>query len=807
MKGYPKLRIRLAVGVSLLGASLAFGAEYTLGPGETDSITEGTVEYDSATIAGDLSVSGGAYFSVNDFMFNGGSVSATGGTVGRSYVNKGYEGTVTIGQDTNGAYTSFSASEDGLIRFHHVTVAAPTEPLESDTVLTLATVDSATLKLYSIANNTSCTNRFLFRKSGSENPSFGGNTGIERVIRGGSCFSGAPFVLEAEEGVDRMVFAMGGGVGRNYYFNATDTDVLVKGNCDLEIDYMMGSDSPDYYYKVAGLRFRTGTRFDINGDLYLGRGTGGNYVGTFYVEGDVALGPNVGTLKAGMTAHKENRTRLTVSADATLTVNNFDFSNAGSLAGAGTIQIDAAAAARTFKGGTVVEDSTLVVRKIGANAATVSGFAWLPSVDVREGDLVFASDTVISNTVTIAEGARLVADGCTVTLFLTAENSADLLARCAQVNGGRVVLNAANRAMAYVKSTATLPAALDIVGGNVIYSGLGIDRKFWRFTYTKMADPTYSLALGRFWMFDVDGERACKGLATSSSASGVVVNENTKPDASDMSADGYARFRVDSRATVRAATEADGYKYAGFTRLSHVFKADFRKNTNNAPIFMEPALDPEDSSTWVTLELRLAASAKPITGYNFATAASAVRYPTAWTVFASDDGKNWEMVEQRADVSHAGTIYTFYGETTRYDSADYVQPPEAFHFTNYRSDNLTPSANPLAVRLDKGATLDLRAFVPAGGQEVNALTVDVAQEVAGVLYGAKLSQTGNVNVIAPTRAAAKGQLPIRLVDLVGDQRLDGWTVSVNGVPTQKTLRLEDDGTVSVDSQGLILLFR
>ena len=64
-----------------------------------------------------------------------------------------------------------------------------------------------------------------------------------------------------------------------------------------------------------------------------------------------------------------------------------------------------------------------------------------------------------------------------------------------------------------------------------------------------------------------------------------------------------------------------------------------------------------------------------------------------------------------------------------------------------------------------------------------------------------------MNVIAPTRAAVKGQLPIRLVDLVGDQRLDGWTVSVNGVPTQKTLKLEDDGTVSVDSQGLILLFR
>ena len=799
MKGYSKRRIRLAVGMSLLGASLAFGAEYTLGPGETDSITEGTVEYDSATIAGDLSVSGGAYFSVNDFTFNGGSVSATGGTVGRSYENKGYEGTVTIGQDANGSYTSFSASEDGLIRFHHVSVAAPTEPLASDAVLTLATVDSATLKLYSIANNTSCTNRFLFRKSGSANPSFGGNTGIERVIRGGSCFSGAPFVLEAEEGVDRMVFAMGGGVGRNYYFNATDTDVLVKGNCDLEIDYMMGSESPDYYYKVAGLRFRTGTRFDINGDLYLGRGTGGSYVGTFYVDGDVALGPNVGTLKAGTTATKANNTRLTLSANATLTINNFDFSDNGSLAGSGTIQINAAAAARTFKGGKVADDSTFAVRKIGANAATVSGFAWLPSVDVREGDLVFASDTVISNAVTIAEGARLVADGCTVSIFLSDESSADLLARCAQVNGGRVVLNAANRAMAYAQSTATLPAALDIAGGNVIYSGLGIDRKFWRFTYTKMSGENQSIAIGRQWMFDADGERACKDLTGNSSSA---VTELTKSDASDM-AKGSARVRVHSSATV--TTTGD---YGGLNRLYRQFQTAFKSNNNHVPNLTSPVIDPGDEKTWVTLELRLADTAKPITGYNFASGPNANKYATDWSVYASADGKDWELVDRRANVSHAGTLYTFYGDTSRFDQiTDYVQPMEYFRLSGYRSDNLTPSANPLAVRLDKGATLDLRAFVPAGGQEVNALTVDVAQEVAGVLYGAKLSQTGNVNVIAPTRAAAKGQLPIRLVDLVGDQRLDGWTVSVNGVPTQKTLRLEDDGTVSVDSRGLILLFR
>lgn len=798
MKGYPKLRIRLAVGMSLLGASLAFGAEYTLGPGETDSITEGTVEYDSATIAGDLSVSGGAYFNVSNITFVGGSVSVSGaGTqFGHTYVEKKEQGKVTIAPGATGEYPTFSVSDGAVSVLQNVTVQAPAEPLPSDTVIDLATIDSANFRVHKVVNNTSCTNRFLFRKSGTAVPRFN-VVGIERVNRGDSRFAGsAPFLLEAAPGVDKVYCNMSGGVGRNYYWNAAGTEVLFVGNCTVE--FICKSDHTTY--PNAGFRFREGAFFNNTGDLCLGCETTGSYRGQYFVDGDMALGPNVRCLKAAAGDLNKNPASVTVAAGKTLTVNNLDFSlgDGGILAGAGTVMINAGAAARTFKGGKVQSGSTLTVAKTGANAATVSGFAWLPSVDVREGDLVFASDTVISNTVTIAEGARLVADGCTVTIVLSAESMGDLLARCVQVNGGRVVLVAAERTVAY--DPTALPAVLDLNGGNLVYSGLGIDCKYWRFTYTKMVGASQSMAFGRYWMFDTEGERACTDITYSTTTP---VTELTKPDAADLAA-GKVRLRVDSTATV---TVNPNRSYSEIKRLNHLFKAAFKENSNNYVDLVSPVIDPQDPASWITLELRLFDAAKPITGYNFAKS-PAGRYATDWSVYASADGKNWDLVDQRSGVENsAEDPYVFYGETTPFTKAEYVQPVEYFRFTGYRRDSLTPSANPLAVRLDKGATLDLRAFVPAGGQEVNALTVDVAQEVAGVLYGAKLSQTGNVNVIAPTRAAAKGQLPIRLVDLVGDQRLDGWTVSVNGVPTQKTLKLEDDGTVSVDAQGLILLFR
>lgn len=795
MKCCPKLRIRLAVGMSLLGASFAFGDEYTLEPGETDSISGVTNEYESASIAGTLSVSGGAYFNVRDISFSGSavSVSGTGTRFGAAYVNKGAQGTVTIAPGSNGEYPTFSVSDGAVSELDKITVLAPAEPLASETVVDLATVDSATYQMYSVVNNTSCTNRYLFKKSGTANPSLS-VSGIERVTYGGSRFSGAPFLLEADAGVDTVVFRMGGGMGRNYYYNAAETEVIFRGACDLVILKQEKEEDAN----SVGLRFRSGAFFENEGDIFLACSSKA-YIGTYFIDGDIALGPSVSCLTSDGGYSPGGTVGLTVSEGKTLTVNNLDFSRSGYLRGSGTVAVNATAAVRTFKGGRIMADSTLTVAKFGANPATVTGFAWLPSVDVREGDLVFASDTVISNTVTIAEGARLVADGCTVTLFLDDEASADMLARCAQVNGGRVVVRAADRTMAYAWPVANIPSVLDIVGGNVIYSGLGIDRKFWRFTYTKMSGDNQSIAIGRQWMFGADGERACKDLTGSSSSA---VTELTKSDASDM-AKASARVRVHSSATV--TTTGD---YGGLNRLYRQFQTAFKSNNNHVPNLTSPVIDPDDEKTWVTLELRLADTAKPITGYNFATGPNKNKYATDWLVYASSDGKVWELVDQRANVSHAGTDYTFYGDTSRFDSiAGYVQPKECFRFSGYRSDNLTPSENPLAVRLDKGATLDLRAFVPAGGQEVNALTVDVAQEVAGVLYGAKLSQTGNVNVIAPTRAAAKGQLPIRLVDLVGDQRLDGWTVSVNGVPTQKTLKLEDDGTVSIVSQGLLLIFR
>ena len=665
MKGYPKLRIRLAVGISLLGASLAFGDEYTLGPGETDSISGVTNEYESASIAGALSVSGGAYFNVRDISFSGGSVSVSGnGTrFGAAYVNKGAEGTVTITPESSGEYPTFSVSDGAVSELDKITVQAPAEPLASETVIDLATVDSATYQMYSVVNNTSCTNRYLFKKSGTENPSLS-VSGIERVTYNGSRFSGAPFLLEADSGVDTVVFRMGGGMGRNYYYNAAETEVIFRGACDLVFLNQEKEDHSD-----TGLRFRSGAFFENEGDIFLACSAKG-YLGTYFIDGDIDLGPSVSCLTSDGGYSAGGTVRLTISEGKTLTVNNLDFSTTGYLRGSGTVAVNAAVAARRFKGGGIMADSTLTVAKFGANPATVTGFSWLPSVDVREGDLVFASDTVISNTVTIAEGARLVADGCTVSIFLSDESSADLLARCAQVNGGRVVVNAAARTMAYAKSTATLPAALDIAGGSVIYSGLGIDRKFWRFTYTKMSGENLSIAIGRQWMFDADGERACKGLSGNSYSA---VTEVTEPDASNM-AKGSARVRVHSSATVTTTGT-----YGGLERLYREFQENFKGSNNHVPNLTSPVIDPNNEKTWVTLELRLADTAKPITGYNFATGPDNNKYATDWSVYASADGKDWELVDQRANVSHAGSNYTFYGDTSRFDSiAGYVQPKESF---------------------------------------------------------------------------------------------------------------------------------
>jgi hypothetical protein len=500
------------------------------------------------------------------------------------------------------------------------------------------------------------------------------------------------------------------------------------------------------------------------------------------------LGPNVTNLTTAGYSANTSSNRVRIASGVVLTVQNVSICQEGAksyLTGPGRLRVDATTGARTAKM-TIRAGDDLVVEKVGGYELVVSQTTNISHLVVQEGVVRFTENCVVED-LQMAAGAKIVADGCCVTL-----KNAELLNVSAEtVNGGEIAVARTGRTVAYDSS---LSGNLSFAGGTTVFSRHGIDKKYWRWTVTDVGSSPYPLRLRALYLFH--------GESWQNQGLDFVDAVNTEEN---LSALGEKKFRVichpSTNLAVAAAADRESYQALQYIKTWFTVA----NGGNNYPKFVSPRINPADETSHVKIVMRLDDAALPITGYNLRTVhATGAGTPTAWRVEASDDGAAWTLVDTRQDAATPGKAYY------TYDGVSYIKntfnAQELFRFAGYRTDGLTPGGAPLQLTLSAGAVVDLRAFT--GGQEVDAVTVDAdALAGGGEIFGAKLAEKGVLTVKNLSALPASGLLPLRLPDVVEGGSLVKWTVRDETRERPYKAVVLEDGTVRLLAMGTCILLQ
>ena len=205
-------------------------------------------------------------------------------------------------------------------------------------------------------------------------------------------------------------------------------------------------------------------------------------------------------------------------------------------------------------------------------------------------------------------------------------------------------------------------------------------------------------------------------------------------------------------------------------------------------------LKPADSSTWVTIVVRLPATAGTTAGYNFNRGYSG-DCVTAWTLETSPDGVNWTLVDTKKDVTKPANNQEWYNGGTDWPVNAGDMPGGA------------GIAATTPVQVKSGAMFD-GSGVGTDGQELAALVVDYAESGVGTLMGVRLAAAGTLDVVNVPEKTRLGGFDVPLAFLGGafPSDFDGWTVRVNGQPSRYSLT-GTNGKLTLLAPGMLLLFR
>ena len=796
--------IRLALCAAAMGAATANAEDYTVpaGTSETMTLSGGvTTTYDAVTVAGDLTVTGDGWVQPTRLNLAGGTLTVDGakasfGRVENSGVNTsnvvtfadGAYGKVVV---TNGTGTGNINSTSDRYNFsaRYFDVVADAN----------ATGDGGYIDVLSIATGGVDIREFRNYSTLTARVSVAGTAYMTKGngYSSAGIFQKGPTAIVLQDGADLTVF----NAGQLGSLNAANVPVTVAGDGDLTL-YCIFTTS---YYDNP-MCVRKGALIDNAGNLTLRGGTGaGGGIFQFY---DGVIGPNV--TKVSTTG---GRVILRVAADSAVTVKDLDLVRANyadCLAGdaaTSVVRIDATDAPRTFRANmppqysytasnaTQTRDNFITVEKVGGHEATISATTNIPSLKVLEGAVRITSDCAVSN-LSVAAGATLVADGCAVTLLSDAEFvGASLVSE----NGGRFVKSGvSSRAVIYDPVAVT--GLLHVASGSLVFSKYGFSQKHWRWTFTKVAGGPGPLLLGRLWIFGTDGE------SVTPNSSGTTSSMSYKAPNSVLSAPGTVCFVHDSSTNV--ANKANASSWQTTTQLNKCFRTDF-ESLNNFPNLISPEIDPGNPASHLGVELYLNASAKPVTGYNIMTQSKTV-YPVSWKVEASEDGVEWTTVETRTDEVHGnpGMYYYFDGEYAEKDKGvspvqQRGKPREHFHFTGYRHDGLSPLAEPLALQVDAGAEIDLRAFT--GGQAIGALTIDLAAG-GGTIHGGALAAGGTLTLVNAAGHDLSQTLPLIFDGTADLANAKTWSVVIDG-KVKKYKVAAENGVLRLIPPGMTIVIR
>ena len=210
--------------------------------------------------------------------------------------------------------------------------------------------------------------------------------------------------------------------------------------------------------------------------------------------------------------------------------------------------------------------------------------------------------------------------------------------------------------------------------------------------------------------------------------------------------------------------------------------------TSGAPSYM-------NTSSWVTVSMRLAAGSPAITSYDLMCLAGPTRRVWGYEVRGSTDGVTWDLLDEKGtnDCKQVtGQVWYSDGSSTVTGARQGFAIASAPAY----DANAAQLARVSGVSVAVGATLKAKGTVT-----LPALTLDCANG-NGTLDGFAFADTGVVNLVNFTPSAGVQNVPITFanMDEAALAKVNGrnWTVSVDGVVTRsKRVSLSaDHATIS-----------
>jgi len=301
------------------------------------------------------------------------------------------------------------------------------------------------------------------------------------------------------------------------------------------------------------------------------------------------------------------------------------------------------------------------------------------------------------------------------------------------------------------------------------------------YTYTN-SFPGVSIDLGTSWLthyvgiqelglFDADGKRQNLNLTKKS-----VATTSLNP----------GEYAYRNYADNGAAT--DGRTWA----------SAFADDANTIQVSVGKTPKKDDSSSWLTIVMRLKADAHPIASYDLVCGCSPKSSdsdwyisPTAFELQGSFDGINWVSLSSVGSVTppdwHANW-YCRYGGTTAYTKGINQE------HKGYEATQVTPKdvfTNVETVSVAAGATLQTSDTVTLDG-----LQVDV--NGAGTIDGFTFANSGVLNVI--THGKSYSELGGTYTNVKGFNNLTGWALKVNGKDSHNQIAIEN-GKIVIRRKG------
>lgn len=316
------------------------------------------------------------------------------------------------------------------------------------------------------------------------------------------------------------------------------------------------------------------------------------------------------------------------------------------------------------------------------------------------------------------------------------------------------------------------PQSLRIDAGTLAFGGFQTTNHFFRFVFKKMSSGSdFRLCQIRFT--DENGD-VTSGIGYADAAA-------------DCLPAGMAAKSVWISRQDYSVDDTPSYKER---KPSCLFDGNTWSNVRIKGLVLKPA----DSSTWVTIVVRLPATAGMTAGYNFNRGYSG-DCVTAWTLETSPDGVNWTLVDTKKDVTKPADSQQWYNGGIDWPvNAGDVPGGAGIAAT-------TP------VQVKSGATFD-GSGVGTDGQELAALFVDYAELGVGTLMGVRLAAAGTLDVVnVPEKTRLGGfDVPLAFVGGAFPSDFAGWTVRVNGQPSRYSLT-GANGKLTLLAPGMVLLLR